>query len=66
MNYVDRLKSELDELQNRYEKLEKFIAKNYKSIDYAKMIMLIKQKEIMLEYCLILIVRLKMEGVDIE
>lgn len=66
MNYIDRMKVELAELQNRYSKLENFYNDNFNKLDYAKRIMMKKQKDIMYEYINILIVRLKMEGVTIE
>lgn len=66
MNYIDRMKAELAELQNRYSKLENFYNDNFDKIDYAKRIMMKKQKDIMYEYINILIVRLKLEGVEIE
>lgn len=66
MNYVDRMKIELSELLNRYNKLEKFYNDNFNKIENAKRIMMKKQKEIMYEYINILIVRLKLEGVEID
>lgn len=66
MDYIERMKNELTELQNRYCKLENFYNDNFNDIDYAKRILLKKQKDIMYEYINILIVRLKMEGVDIQ
>ena len=65
MNYVDRMKIELTELQNRYDKLEKFYNENYNDIDYAKRILLEKQKKVMKSYIDILTIRLKLEGVEI-
>lgn len=66
MNYVDRMKIELSELLNRYNKLEKFYNDNFNKIENEKRIMMKKQKEIMYEYINILIVRLKLEGVEID
>ena len=65
MNYVDRMKIELTELLNRYNKLEKFLDENFNDIDYAKRILLEKQKKVMKSYISILTIRLKLEGEEI-
>lgn len=36
MDYVDRMKMELTELINRYNKLEKFYDENFNDIEYVK------------------------------
>ena len=65
MNYVDRMKIELTELLNRYNKLEKFYDENCNDIEYAKRILLEKQKKVMKSYIGILTIRLKLEGEEI-
>ena len=65
MDYVDRMKIELTELLNRYNKLEKFYDENFNDIDYAKRILIEKQKKVMKSYISILTIRLKLEGVEI-
>ena len=65
MNYVDRMKIELTELINRYNKLEKFYDENFNDIEYVKRILLEKQKKVMKSYISILAIRLKLEGEEI-
>ena len=65
MNYVDRMKMELTELLNRYNKLEKFYDENYNDIEYVKRILIEKQKKVMKSYISILAIRLKLEGEEI-
>lgn len=65
MNYVDRMKIELTELLNKYNKLEKFYDENFNDIEYAKRILIEKQKKVMKSYISILAIRLKLEGVEI-
>ena len=66
MDYVDRMKIELNELQNRYNKLETFMKnEKFNDIDYAKRILIEKQKKVMKSYISILVLRLKLEGENI-
>ena len=65
MDYVDRMKMELTELLNRYNKLEKFYDENCNDIEYAKRILIEKQKKVMKSYISILAIRLKLEGEEI-
>lgn len=65
MDYVDRMKMELTELLNRYNKLEKFYDENFNDIEYVKRILLEKQKKVMKSYISILAIRLKLEGEEI-
>ena len=65
MDYVDRMKMELTELLNRYNKLEKFYDENFNDIEYVKRILIEKQKKVMKSYISILAIRLKLEGEEI-
>ena len=65
MNYIERMKIELTELLNRYNKLETFYNENFNDIDYAKRILMEKQKKVMKSYISILTIRLKLEGAEI-
>ena len=65
MDYVDRMKMELTELLNRYNKLEKFYDENFNDIEYVKRILIEKQKKVMKRYISILAIRLKLEGEEI-
>lgn len=65
MDYVDRMKMELTELLNRYNKLEKFYDENFNDIEYVKRILIEKQKKVMKSYISILSIRLKQEGEEI-
>lgn len=65
MDYIDRMKIELTELLNRYNKLETFYNENFNDIDYAKRILIEKQKKVMKSYISILTIRLKLEGEEI-
>lgn len=65
MDYIDKMKIELTELLNRYNKLETFYNENFNDIDYAKRILIEKQKKVMKSYISILTIRLKLEGEEI-